>query len=310
MRSLYTSLCAMALIVAGTSAYGQAFVSSTGNDANTCTEAAPCLTFQRALTQTVAGGSITCLNTGQYSSTTLTITQSVTIDCHDGNSGRMDLSGSGTIAVNINATSAVKVTLRHLSLVGTSGSSGVVTTGFPPGSSLTIQESYIDGFGGSGFGVSFTPTGTGRSFLSISNSSFSGNGVAVSVAPPSGMITSVLFVSSGLGGSTTDGLDLAGAGVTAGIMRQCTLANNNGNGFVGSSAGGVFFTIEESTFSANLGVGIETNSASASVDVAASTIGGNGTGVKSLSGSLTSFGDNHISANGVNGTFTNTIPLQ
>jgi len=310
MRSFYTSLCAMALIVAGTSAYGQAFVSSTGNDANTCTEAAPCLTFQRALTQTVAGGSITCLNTGQYSSTTLTITQSVTIDCHDGNSGRMDLSSSGTIAVNIDATSAVHVTLRHLSLVGTSGSSGVVTTGFPPGSSLTIQESYIDGFGGSGFGVSFTPTGTGRSSLSISNSSLSGNGVAVSVAPPSGMITSVLFTGSGMGGSTNDGLDLAGAGVTAGDMRGCTVADNNGNGFTGSSAGGVYFTIEGSTFSANLGVGIETNSAAASVDVAASTIGGNGTGVKSLSGLLTSFGDNHISANGVNGTFTNTIPLQ
>jgi hypothetical protein len=59
-----------------------------------------------------------------------------------------------------------------------------------------------------------------------------------------------------------------------------------------------------------LGVGIETNSANAAVDVATSTIGGNGTGVKSLSGSLTSFGDNHISANGLNGTFTNTIPLQ
>ncbi len=310
MRSFYTSLCAMALIVAGTSAYGQAFVSSTGNDANTCTEAAPCLTFQRALTQTVNFGSITCLNTGQYSSTTLTITQSVTIDCHDGNSGRMDLSGGGTIAININASSAVHVTLRHLSLVGTSGSSGVVTTGFPPGSSLVIQESYIESFGGSGFGVSFTPTGSGRSSLSISNTSLSGNGVAVSVAPPSGQITSVLFTSCGMGGSTTDGLDLAGAGVTAGVMRQCTVANNNGNGFVGSSAGGVYFTIEELTFSANLGVGIETNSASANVDVAASTIGGNGTGIKSLSGSLTSFGDNHISANGVNGTFTSTIPLQ
>jgi hypothetical protein len=311
MRSFYTSLCAMALIVAGTSAYGQAFVSSTtGNDANTCTQAAPCLTFQRALTQTVNFGSITCLNTGQYSSSTLTITQSVTIDCHDGNSGRMDLSSSGTIAININASSAVHVTLRHLSLVGTSGSSGVVTTGFPPGSSLVIQESYIEGFGGAGFGVSFTPTGSGRSSLSMSNTSLSGNGVAVFVAPPSGQIASVLFVSCGMGGSTTDGLDLAGAGVTAGVMRGCTLANNNGNGFVGSSAGGVFFTIEESTFSANLGVGIETNSASANVDVAASTIGGNGTGIKSLSGSLTSFGDNHISANGVNGTFTSTIPLQ
>jgi hypothetical protein len=214
------------------------------------------------------------------------------------------------MAININASSAVHVTLRHLSLVGTSGSSGVVTTGFPPGSSLVIQESYIEGFGGSGFGVSFTPTGSGRSTLAISDSLLVANGVAVNVVPPSGQIASVLFVSTGLSGSTTDGLDLAGAGVIAGDMRDCVVANNSGNGFVGSSAGGVYFTIENSTFTANLGVGIQTNSAAASVDVAGSTIGGNGTGVQSLSGSLASFGTNHISANGVSGSFTSKISQQ
>jgi hypothetical protein len=113
-----------------------------------------------------------------------------------------------------------------------------------------------------------------------------------------------------LGGNAADGLDLAGAGVTAGDMRQSVLANNGANGFVGSSAGGVYFTIEGSTVSANLGVGIQTNAAAANVGVAASTIGGNGIGVRSLSGSLFSFGDNHISANGSNGAFTGVTPLQ
>jgi hypothetical protein len=317
MRRLYTLLCTMALVLAGTSAYAQSantFVSATGSDANACTQAAPCLTFQRALTQTAAFGSILCLNSGLYSTATLTITQSVTIDCGTGNVGKMDLSTSGTTAIVINAGSTVHVTLRHLSLLGFPGTSGIVTTGFPPGSSLDIEQSLIGSFlvsgGVGGFGVSFTPTGSGRSTLAISDSLLVANGVGVSVVPPSGQITSVLFVNTGLSGSTTDGLDLAGAGVTAGDMRGSVLANNGGNGFTGSSAGGVFFTIENSTFSANLGVGIQTNSAGASVDVAGSTIGGNGTGVQALSGSLVSFGNNHISANGANGSFTSKISQQ
>jgi hypothetical protein len=196
MRSLSTLLCTMALVMAGTSAYAQStFVSSTGSDANACTQAAPCLTFQHALTQTAAFGAITCLNSGQYSTSTLTITQSVTIDCGTGNVGRMDLSSSGTVAININASSAIHVTLRHLSLNGAGGTSGVVTTGFPPGSSLDIENSLITSFlgaeGFSGFGVSFTPTGSGRSTLAISDTLLVANGVGVSVAPPSGQITEV-----------------------------------------------------------------------------------------------------------------------
>jgi len=44
--------------------------------------------------------------------------------------------------------------------------------------------------------------------------------------------------------------------------------------------------------------------------VGASTIGGNGTGVLPTAGSLISFGDNHMSANGANGNFTSTTALR
>src|SRR5262249_34736332 len=42
------------------------WVSAAGNDGNACTLAAPCLTFQRALTQTTAGGEIGVLGPGSY----------------------------------------------------------------------------------------------------------------------------------------------------------------------------------------------------------------------------------------------------
>jgi hypothetical protein len=46
------------------------------------------------------------------------------------------------------------------------------------------------------------------------------------------------------------------------------------------------------------------------VNVGASTIGGNGTGVLASSGSLISFGNNQMSTNATNGNFTSTTPLR
>ena len=92
-------------------------------------------------------------------------------------------------------------------------------------------------------------------------------------------------------------------------MRDSVVGENGLNG-VQSSSGQVYFTVEESSIVDNLVNGIQTNSAGSVVNVGASTIGGNGTGVKALSGSITSFGNNQMSANGSNGTFTSTTPLQ
>src|SRR5947207_3682311 len=60
----------------------RSFVSGAGLDANACTRAAPCQTFTGALAKTNAGGLINCLDTADFGTGgTLSITQSVTIDC-------------------------------------------------------------------------------------------------------------------------------------------------------------------------------------------------------------------------------------
>jgi hypothetical protein len=311
-------LLATAFVAVGTSAHGQAFVSSNGNDANACTQAAPCATFAHAVSVISDGGSIQCLNSGQYANTTLTITKSVTIDCGVGNVGRMDLSGGGTIGININASSPASIILRHLNINGVNTATninGVVTTNLP-GGQLVIEDSTIGGFTGSGsngYGILFTPNSgspNGRATIFLENTEVAANNIGVSIAPASGQIASVFFANVVIGGNTGDGLDLAGAGTIAGDMRQSVVAASGGNGIVASSTNGVFFTIEGSTIVANLGIAIETNSSSAQLNVGASTIGANGTGVKSLLGSLISFGDNHMSANGSNGNFTSTAALQ
>jgi hypothetical protein len=303
----YIGLIAVAFIVTVTSAHAQAYVSATGSDSNTCTQASPCATFQRAY---AVSPIIQCLNSGTFSTTTLTLTGGAIIDCGNGNTGFMYLSSGA--AININASSSAIIYLRNLSISGALGSTtnGVVTTNLP-GGALIIWDSTIAAFGGDG--TLFTPnTGSpgGRASLELQNIGAEYNNVGVSVSPASGQIASVSVINSTIGNNANDGLDLAGVGVVAGDLRQSVVQANGVNGITASSAGGVYFTVEGSTITDNLGVGIETNSAAVDVEVATSTIGGNGTGVKAISGSLISFGNNQISANGSNGSFTSTIPLQ
>ena len=110
-------------------------------------------------------------------------------------------------------------------------------------------------------------------------------------------------------GNSNIGLFMAGTGVVAGTMRHSVAAANANTG-VFASASQVYFTIEESSITANLNTGITTNLPGVVVNVGGSTIGGNGTGVQAYSGQLISFGNNQMSTNGTNGSFTSTVALR
>jgi hypothetical protein len=278
----------------------------------------PCATFAGAI---MKGGAaqINCIDSGNYgalNSTTVSIVAGLVIDCGAGNIGEMTTNG-GNAAININASSAATIILRHLSLNGgdNTGTFGINTQSFP-GGTLIVEDCMIHGFhfSGSGFsatggyGINFTPS-SGRGTLQVSNSLFYDNNEAgINVVPASGQVASVTVNNAELtdGGS---GLVLNGSGIIAGTIRNSLLANNSTYG-VFAGAAQVFFTVEESSIVNNLSTGIVTASAGASLGVAASTIGGNGTGVQSQQGSLYSFGNNQMSANGTNGTFTSTTHLQ
>src|ERR1700761_2331745 len=57
------------------------WVSGTGDDANVCSRTAPCKTFGATISKTAINGEINCLDPGGFDA--ITITRSVTIDCHD-----------------------------------------------------------------------------------------------------------------------------------------------------------------------------------------------------------------------------------
>jgi len=277
------------------------WVAANGSDANSCTQTSPCATFQHAIN--IGASQINCLTSGNYGP--VTIPASIVIDCGTGNIGTVSVTGAGTIAIATNTSSAAAIVLRHLSLNGNNSATfGIDANQFASGT-LVVEDCTIQGFVGSG--IAFEPF-AGRGLLQVSDFRSFNNGVGINVDPGSNQIASVTLNRVELTGNSSNGLVLAG-GVVAGTMRDSVVGGNGQVGVLAESTQ-VFFTVEESSIVANLTAGIQTDSAGTVVNVGASTIGGNGTGVLPSSGSLISFGDNHMSANGTDGNFTSTKALR
>jgi hypothetical protein len=276
------------------------WVAYNGSDANACTQAFPCLTFQGAITK---GGvsQINCLTSGNYGP--VTITASITIDCGTGNVGIIDAT-LGVSAVTINASAAATIVLRHLGMNGLhaiGSNHGIVTQAFPSGT-LDVEDCTIQGYS-NGFGIVFLPT-AGRGLLQVSNTQIVDNSGAITVQPANGQIASVTLSRVAMVANSNFGLVLAGEGVVAGTMRDSIAGENAYGVYAGSTQ--AFFTIEESSIIANTTAGIHAQTAGVVVNVGASTIGANAVGVQATAGSIISFGNNQFSANASDGNFSGT----
>src|SRR5690349_13814744 len=86
------------------------WVSGVGDDANPCSRTAPCKTFAGAISKTAPAGEIDCLDPGGFGA--VTITKSITIDCHD--IGTAGVLVSGVNGIVISAASTDQITLRNL----------------------------------------------------------------------------------------------------------------------------------------------------------------------------------------------------
>ena len=301
---LCASLFTMVLLFSASPVRAQsvAWVSATGSGL-ACSETSPCATFAAAIA--TGASQINCLSSGSYGA--FTITASVTIDCGTGNVG--NIVSSTASGITINTTAAATIILRHLALNGlsnTSGTEGIDARSFFSGT-LIVEDCMIHGYH-DGTGIVFEPQ-SGRGLLQVSNSQIFDNIEGILVLPASGQIASVTLNKVELVGNAGNGLFLTGPGVVAGTMRDSVVGENGTSG-VDAEAGQVFFTVEESSIVDNLANGLLTNSAGTAIKVAASTIGGNGTGVLASAGSIVSFGDNHMSDNGSDGTFTSTKALK
>ena len=170
LRLLAAAVFALSLGVVA-HAQQRTFVSSAGNDANACTTAAPCRTFQRGHDVVAAGGEVVALNSAGYGN--IVINKSVTIS---GAGAHASISsGANSIGISIIAP-ATFVVLRELQIDGNNAvnSSGISqTTG-----KLIIDKCKIQNFTLTGYSAS---TGTKADILF---SDFHNNAIAINVTGP------------------------------------------------------------------------------------------------------------------------------
>ena len=126
----------------------RAFVSSSGNDANTatgCGIGAPCRSFASAQTVVSDGGEIVALDAAGYGP--ITVTKNVTITANPGFYAGIAVSSGNGVTI---ATAGINVTLRGLNINGTGGAYGVNMTN---GNRLSIENCVISNFANNGVDV-------------------------------------------------------------------------------------------------------------------------------------------------------------
>jgi len=289
---------ALASLLSATPAHAQAtrtWVSGVGDDANPCSRSSPCRTFAGAIFRTAVGGEINCLDAGGFGQ--VTISKSITIDCHDIFAGILN---AGTNGINIVFDSfgagdtRKTVRLRNLNINGlATGLIGINITGATnaANSLVFIEDCLIDGmFAGAMRGISDTRNG---GELSISNTTVRNiGGTAIGIAPGGGGMTL---------NTTLDNVRVQNANLGVGVGRPARVLINR-SVFSGHKTGGIQaddgteLNVNNSTISNN---GIGVSAGGRIIRLSNNEISFNRTGI---SGPTTSFGNNRISGNATAGT--------
>ncbi len=299
------------------------WVSGVGDDVNPCSRTAPCKTFAGAISKTAAGGEINCLDPGGFGA--VTITKSITIDC-TGTMGSTLNSGTNGIIINDGLTAApnsIEVIIRGLSINGAGPSPGLNGIRFLSGASLTLKDLFIQNERGQN-GIAIQPAGLMRFHAENVVVTNSNVGILIQPTGANGQARVVLR-NMRVDNNSSHGLnvDMTGATNTGAVgvaVDQSIFARNGGNGIRVVAAGPLpaIVILTNSTVANNVGTGLVTNGANATMRVAFTTITGNqGGGVNPANSSqMQSYGNNRnianpLQTNNNNGSFTGAvIPTQ
>ena len=299
------------------------WVSGTGDDANPCSRTAPCKTFAGAISKTAINGEIDAMDPGGYG--TVTITKSMTLDGTGTFAGIAATVGSGItiIFTNSDTTDPLKtVRLRGIEITGGGSTTcGGVNCGTKTGirgvyvspSSLgqpkvMLDDMVIDGF--TGDGIFFNANGGDLIVRNTVSRNNDGAGIKLDSL-------GVNLVHASIENST---LVLNGDGVRVedavrASIKDSSLSNNTANGLAAINvSSGSQTQILHSLISENRQNGIQAggNITFATVQVAESMIVHNNVGVafSGANGRINSWGNNYVSLNGTDGTFsTGATPL-
>jgi Right handed beta helix region len=279
------------------------FLAGTGNDAGDCTnQATPCRSLQGAVTACPVNGEIIILDNGGYGSAN--ITKSLTVNASAGIVAFI----ARTITVNIASTD--KVVLRGLSMNGVVFGDGVGIN-FIAGGTLVVENSVIAGFT-NGTGIDQFAAGSN---LIVNNCEFRNNfyGVANTGSDTN---SNTVIENSRFEYNNASGVH-APNGTANVSIRNSVLANNNSGVFASSfsSTQPVLIVVDMCTIAHNrTGMAASVNpGASATIRVTNSTIYHNEDGmiIFGAGAAIESYGNNRVTANTNNSTFSGTVlPLQ
>jgi hypothetical protein len=193
------------------------YVSGNGTDAGICPQIEPCATFAYALSVVSAGGTISCLDPGDYGA--VTIDKSVSIFCSPAQTGGYT---SGTYGITggiiVNVASSDIVVLQGLDIDGFgAGQDGIQIIG---GGKVFIRRSSVRNF--PGYGVNLT--GTANAYAIIEDSLMTNNSGGFNMQGAGGATNTALVRNSLLDSNTSFGARVTGAS-TLTLVRS-TLTGN------------------------------------------------------------------------------------
>ena len=298
-----TTAALLALLAHGAPADAQAvrtWVSGVGDDANPCSRTAPCKTFAGAISKTFINGEINCLDPGGFGA--VTITKSITIDCHEVYASIL-ASGTNGIIVNIspNPNDPLRtVRIRNLNVNGTGAAGSVgVQTGIngiriDQADMVYIEDVMISDF--SQRGIFDQRTAGGR--LNVSHTTLRNNAIAgIVVSPASGSTRIDVALDHVIAEGNGSGM-LFNNGPR--VMINNSASSNNASSGVEATAtvGATAVNVNRSMVSSNRGVALLTTGSSL-LRFSDTDIAFNATG---FSGATLTFGTSRITGNLVIGT--------
>jgi Right handed beta helix region len=297
MAALGTMLVPLALTTSASAQATRTWVSGVGDDANPCSRTAPCKTFAGAISKTAINGEINCLDPGGFGA--VTITKSITIDCHEIMASIL-ASGFTGVIVNIAAGNANdplrSVRLRNINIngAGVSGTAGtrtgIIGVRIDAAAEVFLDDMLVYNF--SQKGLLDQRTSPGR--LYVRNSIFRDNGQAgIQVLPSSGSATiDVVIDKSHATGNVGSGLVVSN-GPRVAIKRSVFSGNGSSGIDAEATLGGSSVVIDQSEISSN-SIGFFTAGGGA-IRVSNSDIGFNNT---LNTGTVSSFNNNRLTGNG------------
>jgi hypothetical protein len=319
MEKLLIGFCILTVAVFGAPSASNAqaktdvtWVSGSGSDTdNICNSpTAPCASLANAYTHTGAGGTINCLGGGiNFSINTLTITQSVTIDCR---AVTFATDASEIYFFTVNAGPNDDVTIRGLQFdSGSVDGTGIGGVSFTGGHSLHIENCTFGHF--SSAAVLIAPSTASNIFLS--DSKFSTNGSGVLIEPGSGGSVKATFDRVSITQNSGPGIKInttTSGPVTADVTASVISDNSSyGLNAVSGAGGGAIFNVGHSVIAGNGSAGIQADGSNAAAMVDTTLLDSNGTGATNAvaGGRILTYGTNRIVGSAGSG-FTGSASLQ